>query len=140
MKNPKFSKKCQKSCVWAPRTPKMCLGHVGGASEPFWPISNNFQKIRFFSIFSKKSLKSKKIEFSESGQKLAKFVQKHPPHAPNTFWDSLGPTHNFSALFGTFRDFHYFHLKKSAVFKVLSKPDFSLRIHQKVVKSAQNQL
>ena len=67
-------------------------------------------------------------------------AQKHPPHATNTFWGSLGPIRNFFGTFWKISDFHYFHLKKRDVFKVLSKPDFSLRIHQKVVKSAQNRL
>ena len=63
------------------------------------------------------------------------------PHMPQThFGGPWGPYATFFALFGKFRIFHYFHLKKRDVFKVLSKPDFSLRIHQKVVKPAQNQL
>ena len=49
LKNPK---KLPKSCLWVPRTPERCLGHIGGVPGPLGLISDNFfWKVDFFGFW-----------------------------------------------------------------------------------------
>ena len=114
LKNPK---KLPKSCLWVPRTPKRCLGHIGGVSGPLGLISDNFFEKSIFSdfeIFSgfqifkksqKKKIRTKIFFFLKNVQEKCSrqtFKKKCPPICPKHLSGVLG---FHRQLFGNFFGF-----------------------------------